>query len=139
MLLPDMSRGGLTRPVCHPPRDAACRSCANTCAVNLPRLQAFELCESLNAVGAVLDLHMLLENRKTSPDSKMAVLEALGDISKAAGMWYIRVWPLVGPRLTSHGKENQGERCWLENWAALFFCWWLFGWLIDWLVGWLIE
>lgn len=50
--------------------------------------QAFELCESLNAVGAVLDLHKLLENRKALPESKMAVLEALGDISKAAGMYY---------------------------------------------------
>ncbi|CAM9898509.1 unnamed protein product, partial [Laminaria digitata] len=48
--------------------------------------QAFELCESLNAVGAVLDLHKLLGNRKALPESKMAVLEALGDISKAAGV-----------------------------------------------------
>lgn len=52
------------------------------------RHQAFELCESLNAVGAVLDLHKLLENRKALPVSKIAVLEALGDVSKAAGMCY---------------------------------------------------
>lgn len=61
-----------------------------TKTVKLLRPQAFELCESLNAVGAVLDLHKLLENRKALPESKMAVLEALGDISKAAGM-YLRV------------------------------------------------
>ncbi len=36
-------------------------------------------------MGAVLDLHKLLENRKASPESKMAVLEALGEISKIAG------------------------------------------------------
>jgi len=50
-----------------------------------PGPQVFELCESLNAVGAVLDLHKLLENRKASPESKMAVLEALGEISKVTG------------------------------------------------------
>lgn len=48
-------------------------------------LQAFELCESLNAVGTVLDLHKLLENKKASAMSKVAVLEALGEVSKAAG------------------------------------------------------
>lgn len=48
-------------------------------------LQAFELCESLNGVGAVLDLHKLLDNRKASPASRVAVLEALGEVSKAAG------------------------------------------------------
>lgn len=49
--------------------------------------QAFELCESLNAVGVVLDLHKLLDNRKALPDpeSKMAVLEALGEISRTTG------------------------------------------------------
>lgn len=48
-------------------------------------LEVFELCESLNAVGAVLDVHKLLENRKASPESKIAALEALGQISKASG------------------------------------------------------
>lgn len=47
--------------------------------------KAFELCESLNAVGAVLDVHKLLENRKASPESRIAALQALGEVSKAAG------------------------------------------------------
>lgn len=55
------------------------------CTSLIQHAQAFELCESLNAVGAVLDLHKLLENRKALPESKIAVLEALGEISKAAG------------------------------------------------------
>lgn len=48
-------------------------------------MQTFELCESLNAVGTVLDLHKLLENRKASPEARIAGLEALGEVSKAAG------------------------------------------------------
>lgn len=47
--------------------------------------QVFELCESMNAVGAVLDVHKLLDNRKASSESKVAGLDALGEISKAAG------------------------------------------------------
>lgn len=56
-------------------------------------MQAFELCESLNAVGAVLDLHKLLDNRKALPEaeSKMAVLEALGEISRTTGPFYLQV------------------------------------------------
>ena len=90
-------------------------------------LQAFELCESLNAVGAVLDLHKLLENRKALPESKIAVLEALGDISKAAGMCYA-CW-------TSLDAARQGK-AWrmllngkLSGFASSFF------WLIDWSLG----
>ncbi|CAM9429413.1 unnamed protein product, partial [Sphacelaria rigidula] len=45
--------------------------------------QVFALCESLNAVGVVLDVHKLLENRKTSAEAKVAALDALGEISKA--------------------------------------------------------
>lgn len=84
--------------------------------VALLRPQAFELCESLNAVGAVLDLHKLLENRKALPESKMAVLEALGDISKAAGTYdtcvvrsnfsNLLMWSGVGK-----GRASQGEGC----------------------------
>lgn len=48
-------------------------------------MQVFALCESLNAVGVVLDVHKLLENRKTSAEAKVAALDALGEISKAAG------------------------------------------------------
>ncbi|CAM9501354.1 unnamed protein product [Ectocarpus sp. 12 AP-2014] len=55
--------------------------------------QVFELCESLNAVGAVLDLHKLLDNRKALPESRMAVLEALGEVSKAAGLRVVSVLP----------------------------------------------
>lgn len=58
-----------------------------SCLTVLFALQAFEVCESLNAVGAVLDLHKLLDNRKALPEaeSKMAVLEALGEISRTTG------------------------------------------------------
>lgn len=69
-----------------------CFSCA---------LQAFELCGSLNAVGAILDLHKLLDNRKALPEpaSKMAVLEALGEISRTTGA--ISSFHLAVPRCCS--------------------------------------
>lgn len=61
--------------------------------------QAFELCESLNAVGAVLDLHELLDNRKALPEaeSKMAVLEALGEISRTTGALAFRFLSFSSP------------------------------------------
>lgn len=49
--------------------------------------QTFELCESLNAVAVAVELHKLLDNKKAAPEAKVAVLEALGDMSKAAGAW----------------------------------------------------
>ena len=54
------------------------------CCCRLPT-QAFELCDSLNAVGAVLDLLKLLDNKKAPSDSKIATLEALGQVAQAAG------------------------------------------------------
>eukprot|EP00752_Nemacystus_decipiens_P013802 g12254.t1 len=71
--------------------------------------QAFELCESLNAVGAVLDLHKLLDNKKALPEaeSKMAVLEALGEISRTTGLRVVSLLPESVAAAAKHLKQPE--------------------------------
>ncbi|CAM9480732.1 unnamed protein product, partial [Choristocarpus tenellus] len=51
--------------------------------------QVFELCESLNAVTVMLDMHKMLDDRKALPWERLAVLEALGEVAKAAGARFV--------------------------------------------------